>query len=91
MKVKFNLWGQLKQAAQTDKIELDVDENSTMEDVFKKLALSGNEELQKIIMTGDRINPTVLVFIDDEQVETGSDQKLDEDTEISLMSPMAGG
>lgn len=91
MKITFQLWGQLKQAAGSGKIELDIDDNSTIEQAIQKLADTQGDKIKVLLMKDEQISPTMLFFIKDEQIDIGTNKVLTEDTEISIMSPIAGG
>jgi molybdopterin converting factor small subunit len=91
MKISFQLWGQLKQAAGTGKVDIEIEDNSTIEQIVYKLIESQGDEIKKLLIKDDKISPTMLFFINDQQIDTESNVALSENTEISIMSPIAGG
>lgn len=87
MKIKIELWGQLKQAAGQPEFELEVADGATVQDAVGQLA---GDALKAVLLDGDGLLcESNLVFVDGNQIRP-SDVLMDGST-ITLMSPIAGG
>lgn len=91
MKVRFLLWGQLKAAAQADSINLDISAPHTVENAVTCLANSSDQLKGLLIGEDNGRHKSILVFANGVQVMPDTGTSLEEGTEITLMSPIAGG
>ncbi len=91
IKVRILLWGQLKANAQTDSIELEVGQPHTVENALCSL-VDSMVPLKGMLMTDEgQLRQSILVFVNGVQLAWGQDNPLQDGTEITLMSPIAGG
>ncbi len=90
LKIRMSLWGQLKLAGESDSIELDLPEPYTTHHAIQYLADSC-PPLKDLLLDGDQVCTSILVFANGTQVSQGNDTVLTEGTELTLMSPIAGG
>ena len=92
MTIEFQLWGQLREAAGTSKVKIEVGEGTTLEITLQQLA-DAFPELKPRILNDDRsFRSSILVFENGQQLSPDSLQTLVvKDTSYTLMSPIAGG
>ena len=89
--VRVLLWGQLKLLAQTDSVKLDISEPYTVENAIRVL-VDAYAALKALLISDDgACRRSILVFINGVQWTWDTDKSLEEGTEITLMSPIAGG
>ncbi len=89
MKVVVRMQAQVRQAAGTPSVTIEVPSGSTVEAVVRTLAAKQGEGLRRLLLTATGVQPTLLLFRGDQQV--GPDETLDEGDELTLLAPMAGG
>ncbi|WDE95542.1 MoaD/ThiS family protein [Lentisphaera profundi] len=85
---KVKLWGQLKHLAGEEYLE--VADASTVNDLIFKLAKQ-KSEISEMLIVDNKPNPSILVFINDNQHLWETERSLTETDSITLMSPIAGG
>jgi molybdopterin converting factor small subunit len=90
LKIRMLLWGQLKLAHESDSIELDLSEPYTTNHAIQTLSESC-PPLKDLLLDGDQVRASILVFANGIQVSRGDDRVLTEGIELTLMSPIAGG
>ena len=91
MKVRFQLWGQLRKATGISAPEVELSFGSVAADAIKVLA-DDFPDLQSILLDdGGEVRPVILVFRDSQQLEPHDSEPLSEGSELTLMSPIAGG
>ena len=92
MNIKVSFFAQLGQAAGTRQRQLEVDDGRTVQDVVRALAAEYGGAFRELVLAGDdRLQPTVLVFVGEEQVDWGTAAPLSDGDEILLVTPIAGG
>jgi len=91
IKIKIALWGQLKAAVQTDAVELEVGQPYTLENALQTLVDAA--PALKGMLTGEdgRLRQSILAFVNGVQLAWHQDHALRDGTEMTLMSPIAGG
>ena len=91
MNVRFQLWGQLRQAAGADAPEVELPQGGTASQAVQ--ALAGRLEGLRPLLLDDAgvVRPVILVFRDGRQLEPDDPQPLPDGCELTLMSPIAGG
>jgi molybdopterin synthase catalytic subunit len=88
MKVRVRYLTQLKQAAGTGAEEIELPGPCVVEQLLAHLA-ERHAPLRRLLLSGGRPQPTILVFVGDEQVAPSA--ALGEGAEVTLLSPVAGG
>ena len=91
MKVRFQLWGQLRQAAGTAGPEIELNAGAVAADAVKALAGNFPGLRQMVLDDAGEVRPVILVFREGRQLEPDDAEPLAEDCELTLMSPIAGG
>ena len=87
MQLKVKLWGQLKHLTGCEFVEVEAE---NIDDAVTSLAAKYSE-ISQFLISGDKPNSSILVFINDTQHVWGSDGQLQENDSVTLMSPIAGG
>lgn len=90
MKLTVHYMAHLKQAAGKPTEEIDVDSACSVATLLQVLAARRGDGLRRLLLDSKGSpQPTVLVFVNDQQVEPT--HVLVEGDEVSLLSPIAGG
>jgi len=89
MRVFVRMQAQVRQAAGTASSTVAVPEGATVADVVRALAAEHGDDLRRLLLVGDRVQPTLLLFKGDEQV--GPNDPLTDGDELTVLAPMAGG
>ena len=85
---KVKLWGQLKHL--TGEEFVDAYGTETIDELLVELS-EKKSEIRHFLLAGNRPNPSILVFINENQHVWGSESALSENDSITIMSPIAGG
>ena len=85
---KVKLWGQLKHL--TGQEFVDVEGSATIDELIVKLSKQ-EESIAHFLLVADKPNPSILVFINDNQHIWGSERVLSANDSVTIMSPIAGG
>ena len=91
MKVRFQLWGQLRQSAGEVSLEVEVPEGSS---AVQAVQVFGQEctGVRSMLLNGKgEVRPVILIFREGRQLEASDMEPLTEGCELTLMSPIAGG
>jgi molybdopterin converting factor small subunit len=92
MKVSVRYLAQLKQAAGVGAETVEVGSPCTPRECVGRLAEQHGGELRRLLLGGDgRLNPTVLVFVGDEQVMPDERVLLNDGDVVTVLLPVAGG
>ena len=91
IRVRVRYLAQLKQAAGTPGEAVELPAPCPVRDLLLLLAARHGEPLQKLLLAPDGSpQPTILVFVGDEQVASDGPSLKDGD-DVTLLSPIAGG
>ncbi len=85
---KVKLWGQLKHL--TGHEYVDVTNAASIDELIFKLSKE-KSEISHFLIADEKPNPSILVFINDEQHVWGNESTLSPNASITIMSPIAGG
>jgi molybdopterin converting factor small subunit len=92
MKVTVHYMAHLKGAAGIGSEAIECDTNCRTSALVQLVAARHNEALRRLLVDGEgRLQPTILLFVNDRQVAYGEDLALKDGDEISFLSPIAGG
>lgn len=92
MTLEFQLWGQLREAANTQAAKLDFPEPVPLESALQTLAAQYPGLQPRILNEDQSVRASILLFQDGQQLAPGAlQQPIGEDTAFTLMSPIAGG
>lgn len=91
MQIHIRYMAQLKQAAGTGSESIDFTSGSTVQELLTQLT-KVHPDLQRMLFNDEQqIQPTILVFLGDDQVDNPQSTSLSEGDTITLLSPIAGG
>ncbi|MBI1311327.1 hypothetical protein GC176_08470 [bacterium] len=92
MNVTVEYTAQIKRAAGTAREALNVADGATIVDVLRAAAANHDDAFRRLVLTtGDAPQPTLLIFVADEQVRVDSVEPLADGTTVTLLSPISGG
>ncbi len=92
MNVTVEYTAQIKRAAGTARETLDVADGATVSDVLRAAADRHDDSFQRLVLTADSApQPTLLIFVADEQVRADSTEPLADGATVTLLSPISGG
>jgi molybdopterin converting factor small subunit len=91
MKVTVKYMAQIKQAAGVGSEQVELDQPCSVQELVAGLAERRGQPLRKLLLDErGGVQPTVLLFVGDSQVEGDRLQLKDGDV-VTLLSPIAGG
>lgn len=91
MRVRFQLWGQLRQALGVAGPEVELDAGGVAADAVQALAEKFPELRPMVLDDAGEVRPVILIFRDGRQLESDDSEPLIDGCELTLMSPIAGG
>ena len=92
MKVTVEYTAQLKQTAGLASEEVEVESGSTVQQLMTQLAENHGENLKGMLFDADgKLQPSLLLFVGDEQVQGDSAPALVDGSVITILSPISGG
>ena len=91
MRVYVELFAQLRDAAGTGTLQIDVGAGATLEDALRHIVATAPQELADLLFKGSELSPSIMVAIDGVQTHWGEGIPLHEGAAIVLASPIAGG
>ena len=90
MKVNIKYMGQLRKESGVSEESIVLDKGATVKDLMNKLCDKHGDGFSKIVFDpSDKPSLAILCFVDDEQKELSD--LLNDDQQITLMSPISGG
>jgi molybdopterin converting factor small subunit len=92
MQVTVDYTAQIKRAAGLARETMDVPDGVTLSQLITQIAADRDEALQRMLVTGDGVpQPTLLVFIRDEQRRLDDATPLADGDVVTFLSPISGG
>jgi molybdopterin converting factor small subunit len=92
MQVTVEYTAQIKRAAGLASETLDMADGATLSQLITQLAAGRDEALQRMLVTGDGVpQPTLLVFVRDEQRRLDDATPLADGDVVTFLSPISGG
>ncbi len=92
MRVSVDYSAQIKRVASCEREELEIGDGSTALDLIRHLVDVHGDPLRGCLLgEGGRLRPTILAFVNDEQLAWDVDLGLKEGDEVVFMSAIAGG
>lgn len=89
MRVTVEFFGPAREAAGTARLAIDCDMPSTAQELVVRLARERGGRLAHLLLTHDRLAPSVLVAVND--VQAVGPVALKDGDEITVLPPVAGG
>ncbi len=91
MNVTVQFLAQLAVAAGTNELVVTLPANATAQDCVRHLATEFGADFTAIALREDRLHPTVLLFVDNQQIDWNTPTPLRDGTNMVLAMPIAGG
>jgi molybdopterin converting factor small subunit len=92
VKVTVEYAAQVKKAAGIASESLDVDEQTTAQDIVRQVARAHGAGLSDLILNGDGdLHPSILLFVGDDQVAWSLPVSLRDRDVVTILSPVSGG
>jgi len=92
MPVTIEYVAQLKRAAGNATESLEITENQSLSNVSRNLCEQDGESLANILLTpADEISPTLLLFLNDEQISLDENQLIQDGDTLTISTPISGG
>ncbi|MBL8028239.1 MAG: MoaD/ThiS family protein [Fibrobacteres bacterium] len=92
MKINIEYVAQVKEAAGKAAETILVDEGAFLIDVFKKISSDKSVAFRNLVFTESlKPVPSILITVNDEQIDDVSSYVLQNNDRITILSPMSGG
>ena len=92
MLVKIQYTTQLKAAIGFSEEEIQMPDGSTISDVIELLAHKHAEAFRQLVLdTSGQIYPSILLCVNDEQVDAGDSQPIADGSVVTFLSAISGG
>jgi molybdopterin converting factor small subunit len=92
MRIAVRYMAQVKLAAGVASEQVEVDEPCSVQDFVTRLAARGGPELAKLLLDpSGRVQPTILVFVGEDQVRPEDPRTLRDGDVVTVLPPIAGG
>ena len=92
MKIKVNFGGQLRNIIGNDSVHFEVASTAKLMMLFNTIVQSASNEVRNLLLDEQgNCQPTILAFINNEQILTGENPILHEGSVVTLLTPMSGG
>ena len=92
MQITIRYEAQAKHAAGVDSETIDVDEPCRVIDCLQQIANTHADTLKSILVNAEgKIQPTLLLFREDEQISKEDDTELSDGDTLTIMTPISGG
>ncbi len=92
MKIKLRLFANFREKCGQEKIEIEMDGDSTVEELLKKVS-SKNPQLKDIIFNNGEVTEYVNILLNEENIENldGIKTPLSNGDEVAMFPPVSGG
>jgi len=92
MQITVEYAAQLKRAAGVASESVDLDEPSTFSQLLERVADKHGDPLRGLLFDeNDRVHPSLLLFLGDEQIRGDASIELSDGDVVSLLTPISGG
>ena len=92
MKIRIKWLGQARAAADRDRDVFECANAPTIADVLSALVVTHGSTLQRLLLNEHGApHSSVMLFVNDEQVVSGSATVLNDGDELTVMPPISGG
>ena len=91
MKLTIQLLGQARQLATSERLEIDVPEGSTVDDLLPVVLEGADQRLATVLSHDQKLRRSVMAILRDETIDPAEADLLKEGDELSLLPPMSGG
>ena len=91
MKLTIQLLGQARQLATSERLEIDVPEGTTVDDLLPAVLEGAYQRLTTVLAHDQKLRRSVMAILRDETIDPAEADLLKEGDELSLLPPMSGG
>ena len=92
MKITLRYTSQLATAAGTSEADIDIANGTVLVELLRNLSEQHGPEFSKFVVNDDGTPvPTLVVAVNDTQVDLRDDLSLEDESEVILITPMSGG
>ena len=91
MKLTIQLLGQARQLATSERLEIDVPEGTTVDDLLPAVLEGADQRLTTVLSHDQKLRRSVMAILRDETIDPAEADLLKEGDELSLLPPMSGG
>lgn len=92
MNIAVIYMAQLKTAAGTGSEVVRLPPSCSVQELVRQLAARHGPDLQHLLLTAEgHLQPTILLFLNDQQVQQPDRTALKDGDQLTLLSPIAGG
>ena len=92
MQITVEYSAQLKRAAGTGAETIELADGATLNDLVAAVVAKHDDALQAILVgEGGGVHPSILVFVNDQQIRNDDNCDLTDGTTVAFLSPISGG
>lgn len=91
MQVTVEYTAQIKRAAGTGREEFTIDEGTVPQTLLSEIVRQHDDLKQLLVTDSGAPQPTLLLFVNEQQTRWDSDAALNDGANVTLMSPISGG
>lgn len=92
MRVRFNYFAQIRQAAGVDTLLLDLNDGTTLAQALTQVANQHGESFRSLVLVApNQVRPSIILLLNDTAVRNDLTRALKDGDSISLLSPLSGG
>lgn len=91
MKITIQFLGQARQLAASERLEMEVAEGSSVDDLVALLLEGADPRLGAILTDDGKLRRSVMAILMDETIDPSASNLLQDGDELSLLPPMSGG
>ena len=92
MKIRVRFDSQVRRLAACKEVSLEVDEDTTLEQVIRRIAFKGTEPLRAALLDDEQcLRTSILVFLDNDLVTKDRPFVLHDGAELTLTTLISGG
>ncbi|MCI0463163.1 MAG: MoaD/ThiS family protein [Gemmataceae bacterium] len=91
MRVAVKYMAQVRQAAGRADEVLELESGCSLRDLVHRLTARHGPALERLLLSGDRLHDSILLFVSDEQVRWETPRSLKDGDIVTVLAPMAGG
>lgn len=91
--MRFKSFGPFRRVLQSKVLEVEVPEDSTVQQVIERVIEIGGPEIERLIIDGDRISGNLIVMLNKKDVNTlgGLEVQVSDNDEIAILPHIQGG
>ncbi len=91
MKVAVKYVAQVRQATGRAAEALELESSCSLQELVHRLTARHGEALRRLLLSGDTLHDSILLFVGDEQVRWETPRPLKDGDVVTVLAPMAGG